>query len=296
MSKQLIVVTGATGEQGGSLIRALLRQGKFAIRGVTRNVSAEKAVALQKQGVEMVQGDLSDPQSIENALKGAYGFYLLTQFWEHGHEKELQQGKQAADAAVKAGVQHLVFSGLEDAVKLTGGKNKVDHFTYKAYVEDYIRTLNIPYTFVHACFYYENFQKFGMLQKKDDALSICLPTGDNKMGMVAVADIGEIVAAVFAQRDKYLGKTVIMESDYISIPEFIAAFEEVYGKKIQWQPVDVETYDKFPFPGAHEMADMFDFLVKVQPYKDGLAQSKELYPHVMDVRTWLKTDPFGMKK
>eukprot|EP00698_Gefionella_okellyi_P011447 TRINITY_DN3016_c0_g1_i1.p1 TRINITY_DN3016_c0_g1~~TRINITY_DN3016_c0_g1_i1.p1 ORF type:complete len:299 (+),score=69.06 TRINITY_DN3016_c0_g1_i1:65-961(+) len=295
-AKQIILVVGVTGSQGGSVARVLLQRGQFAVRGLTRNVNSEKAIALQKSGIEMVQGDLSDPQSVEKALQGAYGMYLVTNTWEHGKDLEVQHGKEAANAAKKAGIQHLVFSGLENAEKLTGGKNKVEHFTGKAHIEDHIRSLGIPHSFVHACFYYENFTKFGMLQRQGDNLSICLPTGDNKLGMVAEADIGEIAGRVFEHRDKYLGKTTIMQSDYISIPEFIAAFEEVFGKKIQWQPVDYATYGKFPFPGAHELADMFEFLVDVQPYKDGLAQSKELYPDVKNIRAWLQTDPFGMKK
>ena len=138
-----ILVTGATGAQGGSVARHLLERGRFAVRALTRNPGSEAANALRDAGAEVVQGDLNDPASLRAALAGCYGCFGVTNFWEHfGGEEE--QGRNLIDAVAASDIQHFVFSSLPHVSKPTGGELDVPHFDIKARVEDYAREKDLP--------------------------------------------------------------------------------------------------------------------------------------------------------
>ncbi|HET7101492.1 MAG TPA: NmrA family NAD(P)-binding protein, partial [Terriglobia bacterium] len=129
--EKIILVTGATGAQGGGVVRHLLKGGKFKIRCLTRKPESEKASALVQAGTEIVRGDLGNPESLQAAMKGCYGVFGVTNFWEH-FEKEAFHGKNLVDAVKKAGIKHFVFSTLPSVRKHSEGKLEVPHFDLKA--------------------------------------------------------------------------------------------------------------------------------------------------------------------
>src|SRR5258708_4927503 len=159
MAKSIISVIGGTGLQGGGVVNALLAQGEFKVRVATRNPASEAAQALAARGVEVVEADLLDPNSLVAAFKGAYGAFIVTNFWEPGQGlREAEIGSAAVVAAREAGVQHLVWSTLPDVEKLSGGRLKVVHFTGKALVDDVVRNAGFArHTLVQAPFYFQNF-------------------------------------------------------------------------------------------------------------------------------------------
>jgi uncharacterized protein YbjT (DUF2867 family) len=195
-AKKIIAVVGATGAQGGGLVRAILADpaGGFAVRAITRDASSGKAKALEKAGVEVVAADIGDLASVKQAFEGACGACCVTKFWEHfSAEKEQAQVRVMADAARASGLKHVVWSTLEDTRKWVplsdarmptlGGKWKVPHFDGKGEVDHVWTDLGVPTTFLLTSFYWDNFIHFGMGPKKnpDGTLAITLPMGNYKL-------------------------------------------------------------------------------------------------------------------
>ena len=222
MAKKIIAVTGATGAQGGGLVRAILadKSGEFSARAITRKPESDKAQALAKLGVEVVAGDLDDTASLTKAFAGAYGAYCLTNFWEHfSGEKETAQGRSLAEAAHKAGVKHAIWSTFEDTrrtfplsdtrMPTLKGKYKVPHFDAKAEANHFFSDLKVPTTFMLTSFYWDNLIGFGMGPKKgpDGKLAFVLPMGDKKLPGISVEDIGKCAFGIFKRPD-LIGKTV----------------------------------------------------------------------------------------
>src|SRR5260221_4419379 len=159
MTKQTITVVGGTGAQGGGVVDALLASGQYAVRVTSRNPASVSAEALKKRGVQVVKGDLLDPSSLRAAFEGAHGAFLVTNLWDPTQmQKETEIGIAGVKEARAAGVQHLIWSTLPDAEKLTGGRLKLRHFTGKARVDTSVETAKFPrHTFVQAPFYFQNF-------------------------------------------------------------------------------------------------------------------------------------------
>src|SRR5215510_12651472 len=230
--KKIIAVVGATGTQGGGLAQAILADpnGGFAVRAITRDPNKEKAKALRAKGAEVVQADLDDVESLKNAFAGAYGVYGVTNFWEHfSAEKEKAQAKNIADAAKAAGVKHIIWSTLEDTRKLMepGDKRmpflqekyRVPHFDAKAEADTYFSSL--PITYLVTSFYWDNLYMFGLAPKKDNdgVYSWSFPMGNAKLLGIAVEDIGKTVYGIFKSGKQYLGKTVGIVSQNLTIDE-----------------------------------------------------------------------------
>ena len=191
-SKKIITVFGATGAQGGGLIRAILadKNSEFTVRAVTRDTNSDKAKELAGLGAELVQADVDDPASVNKALEGAYGAYFVTFFWAHfSAEKEIAEARMFAEAAKKAGLQHAIWSTLEDTrefVPLSDnrmptlhGKYKVPHFDGKGESDHFFTDAGVPTTFLLASFYWDNFIYFGAGPKRGDdgKLALTLPIG-----------------------------------------------------------------------------------------------------------------------
>ena len=278
---KLIVVFGSTGRQGGSVARALLKRG-FKVRGVTRNTESEKAKDLEKIGVELAKGDLDDPSSLDAVVAGAYGVFLVTNFWEFmNKEREAKQGKTGADACKKAGVKHLVYSGVEVVKDITG--KDCPHFDGKGEVERYIDQIGVPNTSVRYSFYYENFIGNFMI---DDSklLTLCMK---GPMDGVSVEDGGPAVASVFEQPDEFIGKKIGLSGDKLTPEEYMSILAKVTGKPYRFQYVPGEVYEKFPFPGADDLAAMFDFYENHNPDRD-VALTRRLNPQARGFETWAK--------
>lgn len=290
-SKRTILVTGATGAQGGGVAHHLLQRGKFSVRGLTRNPNSEKAQALRSARAEVVKGDLEDPESLRAALKGCYGCFGVTNFWEH-FARELDQGKNLVDAVRDSDVEHFVFSTLPHVKKATNGELDVPHFDLKAQLEDYTRELELPATFLHVAFYFDNFLAFLPPQKGEDGTySIGFPQGEVNLSGVAAEDVGGVVAVIFERPEEFIGETVRVLGDDLPPQEYAEVMTRVSGKGVSYNYIPRETFASFGFPSAEELADMFDFYRRFPPYDaNDLARSRALYSGMQTFEQWLSAN------
>ena len=303
--KKIIAVVGATGAQGGGLVRAILNDPSsgFAVRALTRKVTSDQAKELTKIGAEVVAADLDDVESLKRAFAGAYGAFLLTNFWEHfSPEKELPQAKNIAQAAKQANLQHVIWSTLEDTrrwVPLSDnrmptlrGKYKVEHFDAKGEADHLFTELGVPTTFLLTSFYYENFIYFGMGPKKgpDGTLAITFPMADKKLPLIAVEDIGKSALAIFKKGKEFIGKTIAIAGEHLTGAQMAAALTKALGQEVRYNEVSPDEYRKFGFPGAEDLGNMFQFKRDFQevfcgPRNPSIARG--LNPSLQNFDTWL---------
>jgi uncharacterized protein YbjT (DUF2867 family) len=291
-----ILVFGATGAQGGSVARALLARGKFKVRAITRKPDSPAANALRDLGAEIVQGDLDDPASLAAALEGVSGVFGVTNFWEH-FDKEGPQGRNLVKAVADANVQHFIFSTLPPIEKATGGALKSPHFDIKAEHEDYARSLGIPATFVHVPFYYENFLAFFPPRPAGDGTyQIGFPQGDTPLAAISVQDVGPIVAPMFEEPEKYIGKVVPLAGDEMPPQAYADALGRVTGKNVQYVYVPRETFAALGFPGAEDLADMFEFYRLHMPSRAGDVETcRALAPGLQSFETWAENNADALR-
>ena len=273
-ANKIIAVTGATGAQGGGLIRAILAHpnGGFSARALTRDTESEKAQALAAQGVEVVKADLDDEASLAAAFSGAYGAYCLTNFWEHfSPDKEIEQAGNLARAAKTAGVSHVIWSTLEDVrdfVPLSDdrmptlqGKYKVPHFDAKGEANHFFTESGVPTTLLNTSFYWENLIYFGMGPQagEDGSLAITFPLGDKKLAGIAAEDIGACAYGIFAADQEFINKTVSIAGGHLSGQEMADSLSRALGRDVSYNAVSPDTYRSFGFPAADELGNMFQF-------------------------------------
>lgn len=272
--KKLIAVVGATGAQGGGLVRALVNEpaSGFAVRALTRDTQSEKAKQLASLGVQVVSANLDDVESVKRAFAGCYGAFCLTNFWEHfSPEKELIQAKGMAQAAKAAGVQHVVWSTLEDTRRWVAlsdqrmptlmEKYKVPHFDAKGEADAEFHKLGVPTTFLLTSFYWDNLIHFGMGPKKgpDGQLAFTLPMGHKKLPGIAARDIGGCCLGIFKREREFIGKRVGIAGEHLTGQEMAAAMTQAFGQTVTYNAVPFEVYRKFGFPGADDLGNMFQF-------------------------------------
>ena len=286
-----ILVVGATGMQGGGVARHLLERGVLKIRCMTRRPDSEHAKLLQQRGADIVQADLDDPASIRRAVHGCHGVFGVTNFWE-AYFREYDQGVNLIDAAAEAGVGHLVLSTLPSSRKISGGAIDLPHFETKARMEEHAQLRNVPFTFVHVAFYYDNFLNYFPPQRQPDgSYSFGFPLGDAQLGAVAAADIGGVVAKIFESRAEFVNKTVEIIGDELPAQEYAQIMSRVLKRKINYSHVARETYASMGFPGARELADMFDFLRVYTPSRRAhITQCRQLFADMQRFETWLENN------
>ncbi|MGC9970816.1 MAG: NmrA/HSCARG family protein [Bryobacteraceae bacterium] len=289
-NQKVILVTGATGAQGGSVARHLLKGGEFRVRALTRNPESAKAAALRQTGAEVVKGDLGDLRSLWAAVEGCYGVFGVTNFWEH-FDQEYQQGRNLVDAVKGAGAEHLVFSSLPYVKKLTNGALEVPHFDRKGEIEEYARQVRPGSTFVHVAFYYDNFLTFFPLKDPGNGtFGFGFPQGDTPLAGVAVEDIGGVVAAIFARPLQFRDKTVGIVGDDLPPAKLAEIMTRVLGEKVVYSFIPREVFASFGFPGADDLANMFEFnRLYIRSRKADLAESRSLYPAMQSFETWIKS-------
>ena len=294
--KKKILVFGATGGQGGSVARELLRRGEFDVRAITRNASSPAAQALRELGAEIVEGNLDDRASIDAALQGVYGVFGVTNFWEH-YAKEGEQGRTLVEAVAAANVEHFVLSSLQPIEKATNGALKSPHFDLKAEHEELTRTLGIPATFVHVAFYYENFLAFFPPRPTGDgSYQFGFPQGDTPLAAVSVEDVGLIVAPIFEQPEKYIGKVLKVVGDEMPATGYAEAMGRATGLDVRYAYIPLETFAAFGFPGAEDLADMFEFYRVHMPRRDKeIAECRALAPGMQTFEKWLAKNSAKLK-
>lgn len=305
-AKPVLVVTGATGAQGGGLVHAILDdpQQSFAVRAVTRNADSDNARQLRRLGADVVTADLDDLRSLERAFEDAFGAFCVTNFWEHfSPERETQQAINMAEAAKAADLRHVIWSTLEDSrkwVPLTDtrmptlmGKYKVPHFDAKADANQRFTDLGVPVTLLLTSFYWDNLIGFGMGPQKgpDGQYAITLPMADQKLPGIARDDIGRCAFGIFKAGKKYLGKTVGIAGEHLTGDEMAAALSKALGIAVRYNAVSADQYRAFGFPGAEDLGNMFqfncDFSDDFCAARD-LALSRTLNPALQSFAEWLE--------
>ncbi len=283
-----ILVTGATGAQGGSVARHLLQQGDFKVRCLTRNPESDAALALKSKGAEVAKGDLSDKATLSAAMQECYGVFGVTNFWEH-FDGELQHGKNLVDAVEAANIKHFVFSTLPSAEKLSNGTLSVAHFETKAAMEDYSRSKDIPATYVHAAFYFENFLSyFPPTQMEDGTYGFGFPQGNTPLATLSIEDLGGIVNTIFNNPSKYIGQLVGAVSEDLEPAKYAEIMTKVLGKTIQYNDIPREVFASFGFPGAEELATQFTCnRLHILERKVDRKASHEMYPNIKGFEQWL---------
>ncbi|RYG25122.1 NmrA/HSCARG family protein [bacterium] len=306
MNKKTIAVIGATGAQGGGLVRSILDEpdGQFAVRAITRNPESEAAQALAERGAEVVKADLSDAASIERAFEGAHGAYCVTFFWDHfSPEREIEEAKTMARAAAKTGVKHVIWSTLEDTrgwmtlddprMPTLMGRYKVPHLDAKGEANAYFAEAGVPTTYLLTSFYWDNFIHFGMGPQpgSDGRLAITLPMGDRKLPGIAAEDIGRCALGVFKQGEAATGGTIGIAGEHLSGEEMANAFSKALGQQVVYNAVPADVYRSFGFPGADDLGNMFQFkhdfneeFCRVR----NVETSRELNPRLQSFAQWLE--------
>jgi uncharacterized protein YbjT (DUF2867 family) len=301
---KVIAVMGATGAQGGGLVRAILDDpdGGFSARAITRNADSDAAKDLAAAGAEVVEADLDDPASIEKAFAGAHGVYCVTFFWEHmDPDKEVAHARTMAQAAKAAGVKHVVWSTLDDSrdsvplsddrMPTLGGKYKVPHYDGKADADEAFTEAGVPLTRYLTSFNWENLIRFGMgpARGEDGVLAITYPLGDAKLPGMAEQDVGKIAYGIFKRGDEFIGKTVGVAGEMVSGSEMAAALTEVLGEEVRYNDVPPDVYRGFGFPGADDLGNMFhwqrDFEDEYCGRRD-VALARSLDPDLQSFRSW----------
>ncbi len=303
--KKIIAVVGATGAQGGGLVRAIINDpnGGFSARAITRNVDSDKAKELAKLGAEVVAADVDDVESLKRAFAGAFGAYCVTFFFEHfSPEKEISQATAMATAAKEDGLQHVVWSTFEDTRKWVPlsdnrmptlmGKYKVAHFDAKAEANEVFTELGVPTTFLRTSFYWENLIYFGQGPKKgpDGKLAITFPMGDKKIPGIAAEDIGKCTYGIFKKGREFIGKTVGIAGEHLTGAQMAEALSKALGQAVGYNDVSPEVYRAFGFPGAEDLGNMFQFKRDFeQDYCDARNPSvaRSLNPSLQTFAVWL---------
>ena len=303
--KKIIAVAGATGAQGSGLVKAILSDpnGGFAACALTRDPNSDKAKGLAELGAAVVAADVDNLESLKEAFKGAYGAFCLTFFWEHfSPEKEIAEAKAMAEAAKHAGLQHVIWSTLEDTRKWVPlgdnrmptlhGKYKVPHFDGKGEADKVFTELGVPTTFLLTSFYWDNFIYFGMGPKKgpDGELAITFPMGDKKLPGIAAEDIGKCAYGIFKKGREFIGKTVGIAGERLTGAQMAAAFTKALGQKVRYNDVPPEVYRSFGFPGADDLGNMFQFKRDFEQYFCGARNpdvARALNPSLQTFDRWL---------
>lgn len=286
-NRPTILVMGATGAQGGGVARHLLERGRFAVRALTRKPEGERARALAAAGAEVVRGDLDDRTSLERALKDCYGVFGVTNFWEH-YERELEHGHNLIDAVAASDVEHFVFSTLPHIEKATGGELRSPHFDLKAELEDRARALELPATFVHVAFYFDNFIHFFPPRPEEDGRYVFgFPQGNTRLAGVAAGDVGGVVAEIFQRPTQFMGRALYVVGDDLTPDEYAAAMTRAVGAPVAYRHIPREIFAELGFPGADDLADMFEFYrTRVPNRQADLVNSRALYPRMQSFSAW----------
>lgn len=303
--KNIIAVVGATGAQGGGLVRAIVSEPNsgFTARALTRDVNGDKAKELARMGAEVVQADVHDPDSIQRAFRGAYGAFCVTFFWAHmSPEKEYAEAAGMAKAAKQAGLQHVIWSTLEDTrrwVPLSDNrmptlmeKYKVPHFDAKGEADAEFTKLGVPTTFLLTSFYWDNLIYFGMGPKKgpDGKLVFTLPMGDRKLPGIAAEDIGKCALGLFRKGREFIGKTVGIAGEHLTGSQMAASLSRALGQEVAHQSVPFDVYRSFGFPAADDIGNMFQFMHDFNDVFCGarsLEFSRSLNPSLLTFDRWL---------
>jgi uncharacterized protein YbjT (DUF2867 family) len=276
-SDRTILVTGATGHQGGAVAGHLLQNG-WRVRALTRDPSKPAAQALAAQGAQVVQGDMDQPESLAPLLEGVYGVYGVQNFWEVGYEREIAEGKGLVDAARAAGVQHFVYSSVGGAERQTG----LPHFDSKWLIEEHLRASGLPGTVIRPVFFMDNL--VGSREEiRQGTWSFGLPP-EVPLQMIAVCDIGALVGLAFDHPGEWIGRAVELAGDELTGPQTCTKLSAALGREVRYNPLTISDIAK----QNAEWAQMLQWFVD-HGYEADIPALRKTYPPLKRLEDWLKT-------
>jgi uncharacterized protein YbjT (DUF2867 family) len=301
---RIITVFGATGAQGGGLARAILTdpQQRFRVRAVTRKPDSPAARALTEIGADIIVADLDDAVSVQLAMDGAHGAFCVTNFWEHfSPEKELAQANTMAQAALDAGVKHVVWSTLEDTREFVApgsrmpvlmGKYNVPHFDAKGEANRAFIQRKVPTTLLYTSFYWDNLVHFGMQPQRgpDGGLNFVLPMGEAKLPGIAAADIGACAFGIFARGEELVGKSIGIAGEHLTGAQMAEQLALALGEPVRHVALSPKEYAALGFPGADDLANMFQFKTEFEEMFCAARRvecARDLNPRLQSFSQWL---------
>lgn len=275
---KIVLVTGATGTQGGAVARELIKRG-YIVRGLTRNTESAGAKAMSNLGAEMVRGDFDDAASLASAMDGVYGVFVVTNFWEHGYDKEVQHGKQLTEAALTANVEHLVFTSVAGADANTG----IPHFESKGEVEMYLRGSGINFSIVRPVEFMDNVR-----YARENILSGTYldPRDPSKSHQwIAASDIGFFVGEAFDDPDGWIGRTLEIAGDQLTIEEFVDVLSRTIGVEVNHQQLSWDAYQE---QNGEEMTEMLRWFNE-GGYNVDISALRSQYPNLLTYQEYLQS-------
>ncbi len=283
ISNRTIVVTGATGLQGGAVARRLLAAG-WRVRALTRNAQSPKARALAAAGAEVVQGDMTDPAALAPVLQGAYGVFSVQNPMPGGVEGEIRQGKNVAEAAKQAGVRHFIYGSAGPVAGVTG----VPSWDSKRVIEDHLRSLDLPLTVLRPVAFMEIMTepKFYPAMAAWHVMP-ALAGADRPIVWLSAADVGVFAAQAFADPERYIGQTLTLASDVQSLNACRQMYAEELGRQPPRFPLPPWLFERFGFVGK-DLGHMWRWL-RLNEIPHETESTLALHPQALTVRTWLRT-------
>lgn len=301
-----IAIVGATGRQGGGLARAILADPDrdFRVRALTRNPRSDKAHRLAELGADVVEADIDDETSLVKALDGAYGAYLVTNFWEHlSPQRETAQAAALARAAERAGLRHAIWSTSEDTrdviplddprIPTLHGRYKVPHVDAKGEADAFFTEAGIPTTFLRTSFYWENLIDLYPLQRGHDGrLGLRLPMAQSRLAGIAAEDIGKSALGIFTRGEELIGKAIGVAGEHLTGAEMAASLAEALGEEVVYLPMSFDEFRASGFPAADDVANMFEFFCLFADAFTGardVNRVRQLNPALQTFDAWLAT-------
>lgn len=282
--KKIILVTGATGKQGGAVARNLFGS-EFDVRALTRDPEKTEARELRDKGADIFEGTFDDAASLEKAMDGVYGVFSVQNFWEVGYDREVEQGIRVADAAVKAGVEHFVYSSVGSADQDTG----IPHFDSKYEIEQHLHTLELPVTIIRPVFFMNNWEA-DMMKNMVLGGTLAQPLSpDTRLQQIDVDDVGVFAALAFQAPDEWIGRELDIAGDDPTMVEVADAFSEALGTRVSYQQVP---WDDFRAQAGDEYADMYRWFEDVGYQADIEALRRE-HPGLTNFEQYLRWHEWG---
>ena len=276
---RLILVSGATGQQGGAVVRSLLGRG-IGVRALTRDPEKPEARALAEMGAEVASGDLEDRSSIARVLDGVSGVFSVQQFFEAGYEGEVRQGVLLADGAKAAGVEHYVYSSVGSAHRETG----IPHFESKWEIEEHVRGSGVPYTVLRPVYFMQNWE---MMREPILGGTLLQPLDPQKpLQMVAAEDIGVFAAMAFENPDEWVGREVDLAGDELTMPEIADTFSRVIGSQVDYFQVPWEDFEE-------QMGEEFTVMYRWfndHGYEADIADLRGEHPGLVSLEQYLRAN------
>jgi uncharacterized protein YbjT (DUF2867 family) len=284
MNAKLILVTGATGQQGGAVARHLLKQPGFTVRALTRDSAKPAARTLAQAGAELFQGDLDDSASLKRSLQGTWGVFSVQNFMETGYDGEIRQGKALADGAKAAGVQHFVYTSVVSADKQTG----LPHFESKWQIEQHIARSGLSHTILRPAFFMQNWYNY----TREPILHGTLPLPLNqqtRLQQISVEDIGAIAALAFQNPTRWAGRAIELAGEELTMQRVVETLSRVVGQQVRYVQVP---WDQFQQNAGEEMTKMYRWFQDVGYHVD-IASLRKEYPNLETLEQVLRHEDWA---